>query len=141
MFTLFGFYIPETITYAVVTWVLMLAAFMFARRQRRLHVGVMITVIVLDFLFPFYLYATRDWGRRLFDEGDILSFMLWTHLLLVLTLYVLYVVQIQTGSRLVKGGESARGDHRAQGLGILITRALVIVTGAMLIESPYDAVD
>jgi hypothetical protein len=67
--------------------------------------------------------------------------MLWTHLLLVLTLYVLYVVQIHAGSKLLKGGEDARADHRAQGLGILITRALVIVTGAMLIESPYDAVD
>lgn len=141
MFTLYGFLIPETIVYAVVSWFLMLAAFLSARRRRSLHVGVMATVILLDFLFPFYLYATRDWGRRLFDEGEILSFMLWTHLLLVLTLYVLYVVQIQAGSRLLKGDESARGDHRAQGLGILATRALVIVTGAMLIESPYDAVD
>ncbi|MDX9740837.1 MAG: hypothetical protein RBT81_06625 [Gammaproteobacteria bacterium] len=136
MFTLFGFVVPETIIYAVVTWFLMLAAFMSARRYRRLHVVTMGTVITLDFLFPFYLYATRDWGRRLFDEGEILSFMLWTHLLLVLTLYVLYVVQIQAGSRLLKGVESARADHRAQGLGILVTRALVIFTGALFIESP-----
>lgn len=136
MFTLFGFVVPETIIYAVVTWFLMLAAFMSARRYRRLHVVTMGTVITLDFLFPFYLYATRDWGRRLFDEGEILSFMLWTHLLLVLTLYVLYVVQIQAGSRLLKGVESARSDHRAQGLGILVTRALVIFTGALFIESP-----
>jgi len=136
MFTLFGFVVPETIIYAVVTWFLMLAAFMLARRYRRLHVVTMGTVITLDFLFPFYLYATRDWGRRLFDEGEILSFMLWTHLLLVLTLYVLYVVQIQAGSRLLKGVESARADHRAQGLGILVTRALVIFTGALFIESP-----
>lgn len=141
MFTLFGFVVPETIVYAVVSWFVMLVAFMFARRQRRLHMLVMGTIIVLDFLFPFYLYGTRDWGRRLFDEGEILSFMLWTHLILVLTLYVLYVVQIQAGSKLLKGQESARGDHRAQGLGILVTRALVIITGAMLIESPYDAVD
>jgi len=141
MFTLFGFVVPETIVYAVVSWFVMLVAFMFARRQRRLHMLVMGTIIVLDFLFPFYLYGTRDWGRRLFDEGEILSFMLWTHLILVLALYVLYVVQIQAGSKLLKGQESARGDHRAQALGILVTRALVIITGAMLIESPYDAVD
>lgn len=134
MVKLLGFWTPETIIYAVVTWFIMLAAFLSARRRPRLHIGVMATVIVLDFLFPFYLYATRDWYRRLFEEGQILSFMLWTHLLLVFTLYVLYVVQIQAGLRLRRGDEDARTDHRTQGVGILIARALVIATGALLIE-------
>ncbi len=124
----------ETVIYASVTWFVMLAAFLLARRYRRLHVTVMSTMIVLDFLFPFYLYMTKDWGRRLFDEGEILSFMLWTHLLLVITLYVLYVVQIQAGLRLARGEEHPRKDHRAQGIGILITRALVVFTGALMVE-------
>lgn len=128
----------ETVIYAGVTWCVMLAAF-FLHRHRRLHVPVMATIIVLDFLFPFYLYATKDWGRRLFDEGEILSFLLWCHLLMVITLYVLYVVQLQAGAKLLRGDESVRGDHRGQGIGILITRGLVVLTGAMLVESKYDA--
>lgn len=127
---------PETVIYAVVSWFLMLGAF-FLYRYRRIHLSVMITVIVLDFLFPFYLYATRDWVRRLFDEGEILSFLLWTHLLLVFTLYALYVVQIQAGSKLLRGADGARADHRAQGIGILVTRGLVVVTGALLVENWY----
>lgn len=128
--------LPETVIYAVVSWFLMLGAF-FLYRYRRIHLAVMITVIVLDFLFPFYLYATRDWVRRLFDEGEILSFLLWTHLLLVFTLYALYVVQIHAGSKLLRGNEEARGDHRAQGIGILVTRGLVVITGALLVENWY----
>lgn len=129
----------ETVIYAGVTWCVMLAAF-FMHRHRRVHVPVMATIITLDFLFPFYLYMTKDWGRRLFDEGEILSFLLWCHLLLVITLYVLYVVQIQAGLKLLRREEGAREDHRAQGIGILITRGLVVLTGAMLVESTYDVI-
>jgi len=127
----------ETVLYAGITWCVMLAAF-FLHRRRRVHVPVMATIMTLDVLFPFYLYMTKDWGRRLFDEGEILSFLLWCHLLLVITLYVLYVVQVQAGLRLVRGDEEARGDHRAQGIGVLITRGLVVLTGAMLVESKHE---
>lgn len=133
------FTLPETVIYALVSWCVMLLMFFLARRYRRLHVGVMATIITLDFLFPFYLYMTRDWGRRLFDEGEILSFMLWTHLLLVITMYVLYVVQIQAGRRLLRGDNEVRREHRTLGIGILITRGLVVFTGALLVESRYEA--
>jgi hypothetical protein len=124
----------ETVIYASVTWFVMLAAFLLAGRHRRLHVAVMSTIITLDFLFPFYLYMTKDWGRRLFDEGEILSFMLWTHMLLVITLYVLYAVQIHAGLRLARGEAEPRRDHRMQGIGILVTRAMVVFTGALMVE-------
>lgn len=135
------FTMPETVAYALASWCVMLAMFFLARRHRRLHVAVMSTIITLDFLFPFYLYLTRDWGRRLFDEGEILSFMLWTHLLLVITMYVLYVVQIQAGRRLLRGDEAGRHEHRTLGIGILVTRGLVVFTGALLVESRYEATD
>ncbi|MDR2877990.1 MAG: hypothetical protein LBV36_08140 [Chromatiales bacterium] len=137
------FTFPETVVYALVSWCVMLLMFFLARRYRRLHVAVMSSIITLDFLFPFYLYLTRDWGRRLFDEGDILSFMLWTHLLLVITMYVLYVVQIQAGRRLLRGEgqerSGLRSEHRGLGIAILVARGLVVFTGALLVESHYEA--
>jgi len=125
--------IPGTVLFATTTFLIMLAAF-FLARERRVHVPVMISIMVIDLFFPFYLYMTRDWYKKLIEHGEIFSFLVWMHFLLVITLYVLYVVQIQTARRLLVGDGAVRKDHRVQGIGILITRGLVIVTGALLAE-------
>jgi len=127
---------------ATLTFVLMLAA-MYWHRSRRFHVTVMVSVMLFDVAMPFYLVATRDWKTRLFDDGDILSFGVWMHFGLIITLYVLYVIQVQTALRILRAGkkavdvdalEAAHREHRAQGIGILLARALVIITGAILAE-------
>jgi hypothetical protein len=125
--------IPGTVLFASATFALMLAAF-FLARMRRVHVPIMVSIMVADLFFPVYLYMTRDWHKKLIEHGEIFSFLMWMHFLLVITLYVLYVVQIQTARRLLGGDERVRGDHRTQGIGILITRGLVIFTGALLAE-------
>jgi hypothetical protein len=125
--------IPGTVLFTTATLLIMLVTF-FLARVRRLHVPVMITIMTIDLFFPFYLYLTRDWHKKLIEHGEIFSFLMWMHFILVITLYVLYVVQIQTGRRLLAGEDTARKDHRAQGIGILVTRALVIFTGALLAE-------
>lgn len=125
--------IPGTVLFASVTFALMLAAF-FLARMRRVHIPIMVSIMVADLFFPIYLYLTRDWHKKLIEHGEILSFLMWMHFLLVITLYVLYVVQIQTARRLLGGDDSVRKDHRSQGIGILITRGLVIFTGALLAE-------
>ncbi|MCC6208077.1 MAG: hypothetical protein IT488_07985 [Gammaproteobacteria bacterium] len=125
--------IPGTGLFASATFALMLAAFYHAR-MRRVHVPVMISIMVADLFFPIYLYMTRDWHKKLIEHGELLSFLMWMHLILVITLYVLYVVQIQTARRLLGNDESVRKDHRTQGIGILVTRGLVIFTGALLAE-------
>jgi len=132
-----------TVIAAIVTYLLMLAAF-YLHRLRTLHGPVMIAVILFDIGMPFYLMMNRDWGKRLIDEGDIMSFGIWMHFGLIITLYVLYAVQIQTALVLRKAaGETqpedalkARRDHRMQAKGILLARALVILTGGILVESP-----
>jgi hypothetical protein len=129
--------IAGTVLFTSATWCIMLATY-FLSRYRWLHPFVMTSIIGIDFAFPFYLYLTRDWGRRLFDEGEILSVLLWVHLSFVVTLYVLYVVQLQVGFSLLRDGSRLRKEHRAQGIGILVVRALVIFTGALLVESSYD---
>ncbi|MDA1107555.1 MAG: hypothetical protein O2845_04085 [Proteobacteria bacterium] len=124
-----------TVIAATVIYLLMLAAF-FSARQRRFHVPVMVGAMVFDFMMPFYLYLTKDWYRRLITEGELTSFLLWTHLLLVLTLYMLYAMQIQSARRILRGELSLRTDHRAQGKAVLLVRALVIATGALMVETP-----
>lgn len=126
------FTLTEAVAAALVTYALMVAAF-FLSRRRVLHMAAMALVILFDTAMPFYLLLTRDWVKRLLDDGDILSFGVWTHFGLVITLYALYVVQLQTAARLVRG-QDARGAHHQQAKGILLVRALVIITGAWLAE-------
>ncbi len=119
---------------AIFTYLLMLSAFYF-RHIRRIHVPVMVAVMVFDCCVPFYLFLTRDWKARLIESGDILSFAVWMHFGLVITLYFIYALQIQTARMLLKGSDNeVRAEHGGQGKAILIVRALVILTGAMLID-------
>jgi hypothetical protein len=125
--------IAATVLAAFLTYLVMLAAFVWARR-RAVHIPVMVAVMLFDIAMPFYLYMSKDWHRRLIVEGELTSFLLWTHFLLLLSLYVLYVMQVQAGRRLLRGDETAREDHRGQGKAILWVRAFVIITGALLVE-------
>lgn len=128
-----------TVLAASGVYLLMLAAFYWPR-YRRFHVPVMIGAMVFDVAMPFYLYFTKDWYRRLVVEGELTSFLLWTHLLLVLTLYMLYAMQIQSARRILRGELTMRADHGAQGRAILLVRAFVILTGALMVETPPPAV-
>ena len=127
---------------ASLTFLLMLAA-VYWHRHRRFHITVMSSVILFDLGMPIYLVMTRDWKTRLIDHGDILSFGVWMHFGLIVTLYVLYAIQVHTALKLLRESkqptdaetlEATYRDHRAQGRGILLARALVIITGAVLAE-------
>lgn len=126
-------FFPETVIAALLTYVLMLAAF-YWRKNRKFHVGAMAIVILFDVSMPFYLVTHRDWYERLITGGEILNFLIWMHLGLVITLYALYVMQVQAGRALMKGLAASKESHRAQGMGILLTRSMVIFTGAILYE-------
>lgn len=111
----------------------MFAAF-YLNRFRFIHVPAMVSVMLFDLAMPFYLYMHRDWEERLINGGEILSFLIWMHIGLLITLYGLYVVQIKTGFGLASRQQAVRLGHRAQGVGILVVRALVVITGALLYE-------
>jgi len=128
-----------TILIAVLTYVIMLVAY-FSHRSRRFHMSVMIGVMAFDLLIPIYLFTNRDWYSRLIDHGDILTFGVWMHFMVVLVLYILYIFQIFAARKILAGGEmsdAARIEHKAQAKGILLVRAFVIMTGAMLYDSQY----
>lgn len=128
-----------TVLVALLTYMLMLWAFLYAKR-RAVHVPVMISVMLFDLAMPVYLYLNKDWHRRLIVEGELTSFLLWTHFLLLAMLYTLYIMQIKTALRLLRADDSVRAEHRAQGQAVLLVRAFVIFTGALLVEAPHPLV-
>ena len=128
----------DTVIAATVTYMLMLAAVYF-RRHKLFHVSTMSAIMVFDLAMPFYLYMNRDWKTRLIDHGDIFSFLLWTHFGLLITLFVLYFIQIPAGRQLLRGDQSGRAEHRNLAKGILLVRALVILSGALLVQPEKDA--
>ena len=125
--------LADTVIAASVTYLIMVAA-IYWHRMRPLHVSVMVLVMIFDLLMRFYLYANRDWKTRLIDHGDILSFLLWTHFGLLIALFVLYSIQIVAGRKLLTGDVEARSEHKNVAKGILLVRALVIVSGALLVQ-------
>ncbi|KPJ93852.1 MAG: hypothetical protein AMJ53_06405 [Gammaproteobacteria bacterium SG8_11] len=123
----------ETVIAGILTYILMLSAF-YLHRMRAFHVPVMIFIIVFDLFMPVYLYSTRDWKTRLIDHGDIFSFGVWMHFGLLIALFVLYAIQILAGRKLLQGDQSGRGEHKNVAKGILAVRALVIISGALLVQ-------
>ena len=125
--------------FAIASYFVMVWAFFWAKK-RIFHIPVMVSAIVIDVFFPVYLVLNKDWYRRLIEQEEILSFMIWMHFILVLVLYALYFLQVQSARKLIKGDEVARAEHRNQGKGILIARGLVILSASLLIE-PVDQVE
>jgi len=106
----------------------------YFRGHTKLHAGMMVSVMGFDLLFPVWLYQTHDWGKMLIDEGGIASFDVWAHLGMVVTLLVLYGLQIDLGRALVRGENGRRLEHRRQGVGIVWLRVVVFLSGMILIS-------
>jgi hypothetical protein len=122
---------PITTTAALLSYVLMLAAY-FWHRWRWFHIPAMLALLAFDVSMPVYLYLHRHWWRRLIEHQQILTFGVMMHFALWIALYVLYALQIHTARRILKGDAAARVDHHGQGKAMLLVRALVIITGAIL---------
>ena len=123
-----------TVWAALFTYLLMLFAFRYAK-QRIFHVLTMASVILFDLGMPIYLYLYKGWYRRLIVESELTSILVWIHFMMLVMMYALYVMQVKTALCLLRGDNSVRIDHRAQGKALLLVRALVIFTGALLVES------
>lgn len=128
----------ETVIAGILTYVLMLSAY-YLHHVRKYHVPVMIFIVLFDLFMPIYLYMTRDWKTRLIDDGDIFSFAVWTHFGLLVALFVLYGIQILAGRKLLLGDQEARGEHKAVAKGVLLVRALVILSGALIAQPREDS--
>lgn len=119
----------------IATYLLMLLAF-YRPQQRTFHIYTMVFIMMFDLAVPVYLFLRRDWYIRLFEHGDIVSFLVWMHFIMPLALYILYVFQLLAARKLLQGDADGSGriDHRGQAKAILVVRALTIFTGILLIE-------
>ncbi len=126
------FLYAETTIAASISFVLMLIAYKLAH-IRKFHITVMASCIAFDIAMPFYLYLNRDWYGRLIEGGEILNFLIWMHIGLVVTVYILYAMQVIEGRKLLKGTGNL-ANHRTQAKGIILARALMILAGALLYE-------
>lgn len=116
---------------ALFSYLLMLAAY-FRPRQRFFHIPVMIAIMVFDVSLPVYLYLHRHWWHRLIEQQEIFSSLVWMHLILLIAMYALDAVQINTARKMLKGDLAARNDHHTQGKALLVVRGLLILSGAIL---------
>ena len=128
--------VANTVIVAVASYLVMVVAYRW-HKKRGVHVPVMISIMLFDLSMPFYLYSTRDWKTRLIDDGDILSFLVWTHIGLLVALFVLYFLQIAAGRKLMQNNEEAREEHRSIAKGLLLVRGLVILSGALLVQPEH----
>ena len=123
---------PTSVILVLISFMVMAGA-IYGRKRHALHISMMGSVMLFDLIFPVWLYLTHDWKHRLIDQGDILSFLVWAHFFLIMTLYVLYVLQIQEGKQLLAKQKDARQNHRVQSRGIILVRVFVFLSGALLI--------
>lgn len=129
---------PWSVILVLISFVVMGLAWLW-RFRPAVHVPLMAAVMLFDLAFPVWLSLTHGWYRRLIEQGELFSFLIWAHLMWDLILYALYVMQIREGRRLLAASApNARANHRMQARAIVAVRLLVFLTGALLIapESP-----
>ncbi len=125
--------LSSSLIFVAFSYLVMVCAFLWAKK-RIIHMPIMASIILIDLLFPVYLIMTKDFYKRLIEQEEIFSFMIWMHFILVLVLYSLYFLQILTIKKMINGDEQAKVEHKSQGKGILVARGLMILSAAMLIE-------
>lgn len=116
---------------ACLSYLLMLAAY-YRPRYRYFHIPVMSATIIFDLAMPIFLYTHRHWWHRLIEQEDIFSFGVWMHMGLLFVLYILEGAQVWTARKVLRGDTQARALHAQQGRGLLVVRALILVTGGIL---------
>jgi len=116
---------------SALSYLLMLSAYRF-HRPRAWHASVMVFCMLYDICVPFYLFFARNWPHRLIEQGGIFNFLVWMHVGLDILLFTLYFFQIREGLRLWRGDREARDIHAQQARVILGVRALVILSGGLL---------
>lgn len=76
----------------------------FLRRQRRLHIPLMVCALLVDLTLVLYLELARGVIESL--PGREWSWVLAIHIFLSVVVLVLYGVQVVTGIKKVRGGSS-----------------------------------
>ena len=101
----------------------------FRKRNRRVHVTLMITAFVSDVALVLYIELTRKAVEKVAASNRPL---IWVHASISLAVIACYVWMILLGTQLFKGREASRGWHRNVGITFCMLRGLNFVTSLML---------
>lgn len=114
---------------------LILLGFSF-RRTPKVHIPCMLTAFALDLGLVLYIEFSRQAVERVSQEIQHPShWLLLFHVLVSVTVLVLYVVMLRLGLKLFKGEESQRHLHRRLGFCFLVCRLSNYVTSFWVINS------
>ena len=97
------------------------------RKQRKIHVPTMITVLTWDIILILQIELNRSAVEKA-AKALINPWILNIHVSLALSCVIFYFLLIYTGRKLLQGDHSARARHRFFGWSAFILRTLTLIT-------------
>ena len=109
--------------------VLIAAALWFRKRNRIIHMRLMISAFAVDVLLVLYIEITRHAVEKVATHVRPL---LWFHAGVSLAVLICYVVMILLGRPMLAGKYESRTMHRTVGIAFVVLRSLNYVTSYMV---------
>jgi uncharacterized membrane protein YozB (DUF420 family) len=116
-------------TAAATLALLLIGAGILFRRDRHLHVPLIITAFAIDLTLVLYVELSKHAVESVLRRGGAL---LWFHALVSALMFVLYLVQIALGLRILRGNTLTRRTHRRVGVAFVCLRLINYVTSFMV---------
>jgi uncharacterized membrane protein YozB (DUF420 family) len=99
----------------------------YFRRARKIHVGLMSVVIIWDIILILQIELTRNAVAKA-TEAMKNPMLLNIHIAIAVSTVVLYILQIFSGRKMLKGFMQRRGYHRKLGMLTATLRTLTFIT-------------
>lgn len=122
--------IPSTVIFQIQSFLIlcvMIYGVTKARRDRRLHMKIMLGAILWDILLILQIELSRQAVATAMKVMDN-PMMLKIHLFFAIGSVLLYTVMIYSGRRVYKGDHAFRAKHKALGLTTLVFRTMTLLT-------------
>lgn len=105
------------------------------RRNRKIHVPTMITVLTWDILLILQIELNRSAVEKA-AKALVNPLLLNIHVSFAVSCVVFYFLLIYTGKKLLKGDQSYRLRHRIFGWSALLLRTLTLITSFFAVAKP-----
>ncbi|HEX8913086.1 MAG TPA: hypothetical protein VF796_12050 [Humisphaera sp.] len=109
--------------------ILLVAAGLYFRRDRRVHVPLMVTAFLTDLGLVLYIELSRGAVAKVATGS---RWLLWVHAAISLGVLACYVAMFVLGRRVNGGAHASRRAHRNVGMTFVALRGLNYATALML---------
>jgi uncharacterized membrane protein YozB (DUF420 family) len=116
-------------TIAATLALLLIGAAIFFRRNRRLHVPMIAAAFAIDLALVLYVELSKHAVGSVLHHGGTL---LWFHAIVSAIMFILYLVQMRLGLRLLRGNHLTRRAHRRIGVAFVALRLVNYITSFMV---------